>query len=56
MSNKTRLLHGQMIDLIARRFRMLGEPIRSRILQVLEPEEQTVRRIVETLQGNQSNA
>lgn len=48
-------LSDQMIDLIARRFRMLGEPVRLRILQVLETGEQTVGQIVETLQANQSN-
>lgn len=48
-------LSDQMIDLIARRFRMLGEPVRLRILRVLESGEQTVGQIVETLQGNQSN-
>ena len=44
-----------MIDLIARRFRMLGEPVRLRILQALETGEQTVGQIVETLHGNQPN-
>lgn len=49
------VLSDQMMSLIAQRFRMLGEPMRLRILQVLESGEQTVRQIVETLQGNQSN-
>lgn len=44
-----------MIALVARRFRMLGEPQRLRILQVLEPGERTVGQIVEALQGNQPN-
>lgn len=48
-------LTDQMIELIARRFRMLGEPQRLRILQVLEEGEKTVGEIVEALEGNQPN-
>lgn len=48
-------LSDQMIELIARRFRMLGEPVRLRILQALEAEEQNVGQLVATLHGNQSN-
>lgn len=44
-----------MVELVARRFRMLGEPQRLRILQVLESGEKAVGQIVETLQGNQPN-
>jgi DNA-binding transcriptional ArsR family regulator len=44
-----------MIELIARRFRMLGEPQRLRILQVLQQKERTVGEIVEVLAGNQPN-
>ena len=44
-----------MVELVARRFRMLGEPQRLRILQVLESGEKAVSQIVETLQGNQPN-
>ncbi len=44
-----------MIELVARRFRMLGEPQRLRILQALECGEKSVNDIVEALQGNQSN-
>lgn len=44
-----------MIDLVARRFRMLGEPQRLRILQVLEAGERTVGDIVEAVGGNQPN-
>jgi DNA-binding transcriptional ArsR family regulator len=43
------------IQMIARRFRTLGEPMRLRILQVLESGEYTVREIVERLGGEQSN-
>jgi DNA-binding transcriptional ArsR family regulator len=44
-----------MIELVARRFRMLGEPQRLRILQVLEEGEKTVGEIVDALSGNQPN-
>ncbi len=44
-----------MMDLIARRFRTLGEPYRLRILQALEAGEQTVGELVGTLDGNQPN-
>jgi DNA-binding transcriptional ArsR family regulator len=44
-----------MIELVARRFRMLGEPQRLRILQALECGEKTVNEVVEAVQGNQSN-
>ncbi len=45
----------KMIALIARRFRMLGEPFRLRLLQVLEPGERTVGDLVIALDGNQPN-
>ena len=44
-----------MVELVARRFRMLGEPQRLRILQVLEGGEKTVSQIVTALEGNQPN-
>lgn len=44
-----------LLDMVARRFRMLGEPQRLRILQVLQPAEKTVNQIVEQVEGNQSN-
>ena len=48
-------LSDQMVELVARRFRMLGEPQRLRILQVLEEGEKTVGDIVDALGGNQPN-
>ena len=48
-------LSDQMVELVARRFRMLGEPIRLRMLQVLEQGERTVGEIVTTLNATQSN-
>lgn len=44
-----------MLDLVARRFRTLGEPYRLRILQELEPGEKSVGELVEALEGNQPN-
>ena len=55
MSGGNLVLSDQMIELVARRFRMLGEPQRLRILQLLEARERTVGDIVETLEGNQPN-
>lgn len=44
-----------MIELVARRFQILGEPCRLRILQVLEERPMTVNQIVDALEGNQPN-
>lgn len=44
-----------MLALIARRFRMLSEPYRLRLLQLLESGEKTVTEMVNTLDGNQPN-
>jgi DNA-binding transcriptional ArsR family regulator len=44
-----------MLELVAKRFRLLGEPIRLRILQVLEHGEKSVNEIVSALNANQSN-
>ena len=48
-------LSDQMVELVARRFRMLGEPLRLRILQVLEQGERSVGEIVATLNATQPN-
>lgn len=45
----------KMLDLVARRFRTLGEPYRLRILQELEVGERSVGELVAALDGNQSN-
>ena len=45
----------KMIALIARRFRMLGEPYRLRLLQLLESGDKTVGELVKMLDGNQPN-
>ncbi len=44
-----------MLELVARRFKLLGEPLRLRILQLLEAGESTVNDIVQALEANQSN-
>lgn len=42
-------------ELVARRFRILGEPFRLRILQQLERGEHTVGELVDSLDASQSN-
>ena len=54
-SKHTLVLSDRMIQVIAMRFRMLGEPMRLRILQVLESGEQMVSQIVARTGGTQSN-
>ncbi len=43
------------LELIAKRFRMLGEPFRLRLLQQLQAGEKTVNELVAALDGNQPN-
>ena len=50
-----RLANKKMLDLIASRFRVLGEPFRLRILQQLEAGEKNVGELVVELEGNQPN-
>lgn len=45
----------KMMELVARRFRTLGEPYRLRLLQMLESGEMSVGDLVSGLDGNQSN-
>jgi DNA-binding transcriptional ArsR family regulator len=49
------MIHGKMIEMVARRFQILGEPCRLRILQALQGKPMTVNQIVETLEGSQPN-
>lgn len=44
-----------MIEVVAQRFRLLGEPMRLRILQLLEGGELSVNEIVEHLRSSQPN-
>jgi DNA-binding transcriptional ArsR family regulator len=48
-------LSDKMLDLVARRFRTLGEPYRLRLLQELESGEKSVGELVSALDGNQPN-
>lgn len=48
-------LSAAAIDLIAARFRTLGEPLRIRIIQELESGEKTVSQIVEAVGSTQPN-
>ena len=52
---KQGLMSDKMMELIARRFRTLGEPCRLRLIQQLEKGERSVGELVEALDGNQSN-
>ncbi|GAC1414595.1 MAG: metalloregulator ArsR/SmtB family transcription factor [Acidobacteriaceae bacterium] len=45
----------KMTDLVARRFRALGEPSRLRVLHLLENGEMTVGDIAAAVEGNQPN-
>lgn len=45
----------KMMELIAQRFRILGEPFRLRLLQVLQAGERSVGELVAELDGNQPN-
>ncbi len=47
--------NGKIIEAVARRFKVLGEPQRLRILQVLETGRKTVNELVAALEANQPN-
>jgi DNA-binding transcriptional ArsR family regulator len=49
------MIHKKMVELVARRFQVLGEPCRLRILQTLQGGAMTVNQIVGELNGNQPN-
>lgn len=49
------MIHKKMLELVARRFQVLGEPCRLRILQTLQGGAMTVNQIVGELNGNQPN-
>lgn len=55
MKRATGLLPDEMVESVARRFRLLGEPARLRLLQLLEAKEHSVNELAEKLQGNQAN-
>ena len=49
------IMSDEVLDLVASRFRTLGEPYRLRILQVLRRGAMTVGELVRSLDGNQPN-
>lgn len=49
------MIHEKMVELVARRFQVLAEPCRLRILQALQGGAMTVSQIVSDLDGNQPN-
>ncbi|HEV2349079.1 MAG TPA: metalloregulator ArsR/SmtB family transcription factor [Terriglobia bacterium] len=55
MKRESLPLNPKVIEAVARRFRVLGEPQRLRILQVLETGPRTVTQLVEELEANQPN-
>jgi len=55
MSKTNLQMSDKMMEVIAARFRTLGEPYRLRILQQLEAGEMTVGELVGELDGNQPN-
>lgn len=55
MAENSKMMHEKIIELVARRFQVLGEPCRLRILHTLQGGAMTVNHIVERLDGNQPN-
>ena len=55
MKSPIQPLPAQMVETVARRFRLLGEPARLRLLQLLECGERTVNQLAEAAGGNQAN-
>jgi len=55
MKKSSQLLTDDMLEEVVRRFRLLGEPARLRLLQLLESGERTVNELAEQIQGNQAN-
>ena len=55
MKKSSQLLTDDMLEEVARRFRLLGEPARLRLLQLLESGQRTVNELAEEVQGNQVN-
>jgi DNA-binding transcriptional ArsR family regulator len=45
----------EMLQLVAKRFKVLAEPMRLRILHSLQPGEQTVTEIIESTGASQAN-
>jgi DNA-binding transcriptional ArsR family regulator len=54
-ARKHAALSSEAVDLVANRFRVLGEPIRIRILQELQSGEKNVTQLVEAIGSTQPN-
>ena len=52
---KVRVLGDEELDRVARQFRLLGEPMRLKIMQTICRKPRTVNEIVEATGANQSN-
>lgn len=55
MDPKPAVLTEQMLEQVAQRFRLLGEPLRLRLLQTLEAGECSVSELAEMLEASQPN-
>jgi DNA-binding transcriptional ArsR family regulator len=55
MAKKIQVLTDEAIALVARRFAVLAEPTRLRLLHVLMPGEKNVNALVEAIGGTQAN-
>ena len=55
MKNKFVILSDQALELVAARFRMLGEPMRLKLLRALLGGEKTVSDLIEQTKGTQAN-
>ncbi len=49
------MIRDKMVELVARRFQILGDPCRLRVLHTLRGGARTVNQIVDKLEGNQPN-
>lgn len=55
MRNKHKELSTEALDLVAARFKVLGEPLRLRIMQELQGGEKSVSEITEAVESTQPN-
>lgn len=55
MSNRKKKLSVEALNLVAARFKVLSDPMRLRILNLLEDGEQSVSEITETIDASQPN-
>jgi len=55
MKSKAQPLTEDMIEVVARRFRLLAEPVRLRLLRTLESGEYTVNELADAVHSTQAN-